>query len=167
MKKRRKKISGVRRRKSTLNGNMGSVITNTIAVLGGAVAAGYLNKVIPATMNQKIVAGGKIALGIALPMLSKDGKTKNLLSGVGAGMIAVGGIDLLRDLKVLSGDYDLPTINGDEDFMGEDVLGEDILGMDIPTINGDDDYMGEDDYMNGDEDYMGEDDFMNGDDDDM
>jgi hypothetical protein len=70
------------------------------------------------------------------------------MSGVGAGMLAVGSIDLLKSFKMLSGDFDIPVINGD---------------FDIPVINGDDD------YMYGDDDMMGEDflsaDILSGDDD--
>ena len=152
-KRRKRKMGAVRRKRSSMNGNMTSILTSTLSVVAGAVAAGYLNKIIPAATNQKLVAGGKIALGIALPMLSKNGSTKNLLSGVGAGMIAVGSIDLLKDFGVLSGDFDLPVVNGDvlagdDDFFSGDVL----AGDDIPVINGDDDYMGEDDFMSGDDD---------------
>jgi hypothetical protein len=45
--------------------------TNILGVIGGAVIAGYLNKIIPATVNDKLIAGGKVALGIALPMFVK------------------------------------------------------------------------------------------------
>ena len=151
-KRKKRKIGAVRRRKSSMHGDMGSILTSTLSVVAGAVAAGYLNKIIPAATNQKLVAGGKIALGVALPMLSKDGKTKNLLSGVGAGMIAVGSIDLLKDFGVLSGDFDLPVVNGDVLAGDDDFFSGDVLAGDIPVINGDDDYMGEDDYMNGDDD---------------
>lgn len=167
MKKRstkKRRMSGVRRRRST----MGAIdFTNILAVVGGAVAAGYLNKLVPATINDKLVAGGKVALGIALPMLSKSGSTKNILTGVGAGMIAVGSVDLLKSFGVLSGNFDIPVINGDvlagdDDFMSGDVLAgdDDFMSGDIPVINGDED------FISGDEDFMsGDDDFLSGDDD--
>jgi hypothetical protein len=124
---------------------MGGIdFTNILAVVGGAVAAGYLNKVVPTTINDKLLSGGKIALGVVLPMLSKSGATKNILSGVGSGMIAVGSVDLLKSFGVLNGDFDIPTINADilngldldtvngidDDTLGDDVLGEDELGED-------------------------------------
>lgn len=145
--KRRKKhsrVSGVRRKSRS---SMGAIdATNIISVIGGAVIAGYLNKLIPATVNDKIVAGGKVALGIALPMLVKSGSMKNVMSGVGAGMIAVGSVDLLKSFGALSGDFDIPVINGD--VLAGDVLAGDF---DIPVINGDEDMMsGDDDFMSGD-----------------
>ena len=147
--KRRKKhhrVSGVRRHRKHSLGGIDA--TNIISVIGGAVIAGYLNKIIPATVNDKIVAGGKVALGIALPMLVKSGSMKNVMTGVGAGMIAVGSVDLLKSFGALSGDFDIPVINGD--VLAGDVLAGDF---DIPVINGDDDMMsGDDDFMSGDED---------------
>ena len=168
MAKRRKKISGVRRKRHhRMGANMSGMLTNALAVVGGAVAAGYLNKVIPTTVNDKIVSGGKIALGLALPMLSKSGNTKQILSGVGAGMIAVGSVDLLKSFGVLSGDFDSADLSGD--VLAADILSGDIpvINGDIPVINGDDDMMsGDDDMMSGDDDYMsGDDDMLSGDDD--
>jgi hypothetical protein len=143
----KRRMSGVRRRRHS---GMGAIdTTNIISVIGGAVIAGLINKVIPTTVNDKIVAGGKVALGVALPMLVKSGSMKNVMAGVGAGMIAVGSVDLLKSFKVLNGDFDIPVINGD-------VLSGDVLSEDIDVINGDDDMM-----MNGDED------FLSGDDEDM
>lgn len=129
--KKRRKISGTRRRRS-FSGNIDT--QNILGVVVGAVAAGYLNKVIPATVNDKIVSGGKVALGVALPMFIKSPKTKNLVSGIGAGMIAVGAVDLLKSFGALSGDFDIPVINGD--YLSGDL---DELGEDIPVINGSDD----------------------------
>jgi hypothetical protein len=150
MKRRKKsrKMSGTRRNRRS---SMGAIdTTNIISVIGGAVIAGFLNKIIPATVNDKIVAGGKVALGIALPMLVKSGDMKNVMQGVGAGMIAVGSVDLLKSFKVLNGDFDIPVINGD--VLAGDVLAGDF---DIPVINGDDDMMsGDDDFMSGDDDFM-------------
>ena len=127
--------------------------TNILAVVGGAVIAGYVNKLVPVTVNDKIVAGGKVALGIVLPMLSKNGQTKNILSGVGAGMIAVGSVDLLKSFGAISGDFDIPVINGDVlAGLGGDVLAGDF---DIPVINGDNEFgqaeFGEDDEFGQDE----------------
>lgn len=123
--------------------------TNIIAVAAGAAAAKFLDKVIPDTVNDKIVAGGKIALGVALPMFSKEGKTKAMLGGVGSGMIAVGTVELLSsfgvlsgvgaddkdmlvvslegvdDLPVVNGQDDIPVVNGDEEVLGAEVLAGD------------------------------------------
>jgi len=142
MAKRRKKskVSGIRRRKRSYSGVGAIDIQNIGGVIAGAVIAGYINKLIPATVNDKIVAGGKVALGIALPMFVKNPKTKNLVAGVGSGMIAVGAVDLLKSFGALSGDFDIPVINGDV-LAGDD---------DIPVINGDvlagDDEFGADEF---------------------
>jgi hypothetical protein len=116
--------------------------TSILGVVGGAVLAGYLNKIVPATVNDKLLAGGKVALGVALPMFIKT--NKSLVSGIGAGMVAVGSVDLLKSFGALSGDFDIPVINGD-------VLAGDMenMGADLPVVNGDvlagmDDYMGVD-----------------------
>lgn len=145
--KRKHKVSGVRRRRH----GIGAIdTTNILGVVGGAVLAGYLNKVVPATINDKVLAGGKVALGVALPMIFKGGKTKNIMTGVGAGMIAVGSVDLLKSFGALSGSFDIPVVNGDILAGDEDGLG------DIPVVNGDvlgadEDMMGFDD-LSGDED---------------
>lgn len=124
--------------------------TNIAGVIGGALIAGYANKLLGATAtnNPKAVAGGKVALGVALPMFMKN----RLGQGLGAGMIAVGSVDLLRSFGVISGDFDIPVINGAE--FGEDVLGADF---DIPVVNGDE--FGEDMDIMG-EDVLGADDDM-------
>ena len=128
-KKRHHKVSGSRRRR---HHGLGAIdTTNILGVVGGAVLAGYLNKLVPATVNDKILAGGKVALGLALPMIFKSGKTKNIMTGVGAGMIAVGSVDLLKSFGALSGDFDIPVVNGDilhgDDDMGynDDLSGDD------------------------------------------
>ena len=152
-KKRTKKMSGVRRKRRMSGLSGGIDIQNILGVVAGAVIAGYANKLIPATVNDKLVSGGKIALGLALPKFMKG----SLGSGIGAGMIAVGSVDLLKSFGALSGDFDIPVINGD-------ILAGDVLaGNDLPVINGYDDIdLGMDDDLSGDDDDM-----MSGDDDDM
>ena len=137
-KRKKRKMSGVRRRRGR---SMAGVDTTSIlGIVAGAVAAGYLNKIVPATFNDKLLAGGKVALGVALPMFIKT--NKSLVGGIGAGMVAVGSVDLLKSFGALSGDFDIPVINGD-------VLAGDMdeMGQDMPVINGD--------VLAGDEDFMG------------
>ena len=168
--KKSKKSYSRGRRRSRMSGIGAIDFMNIIAVAGGAVAGGFVNKFVPSTINDKIVSGGKIALGVALPMLSKDGKMKNILSGVGAGMIAVGSVELLKSFGVLSGigaDDDTISVSLDgigESVLAESVLAEDVLtGDDLSVVNG----IGEDDLsvVNG----IGEDDLsvVNGDDDEF
>jgi hypothetical protein len=153
MAKRRKKA--VKRRSGKRSkSRMGAIdFTNILGVVAGAVAAGYLDKVIPETIDNKIVAGGKIALGVALPMFVKSGNMKNILAGVGSGMIAVGSIDLLKGFGVLSGAEDEEmleiSLNGDLDILSGDddlsVVQGDILAGDddLSVVQGYDD---EDEY---------------------
>jgi len=164
-KRKKHRVSGVKRRRSHARG-MGAIdFTSIGSIVGGAVLAGYINKLVPATVNDKILAGGKVALGVALPMMFKSGKSKNIMAGIGAGFIAVGSVDLLKSFGALSGDFDIPVING----LGEDVLNGD---SDIPVINGNlleennpfGEGMGED-VLSGEEEAMGES-FMYGDDED-
>lgn len=137
-KRKKRKMSGVRRRRG--RSMSGIDTTSILGVVAGAVAAGYLNKIVPATFNDKLLAGGKVALGVALPMFIKS--NKSLVGGIGAGMVAVGSVDLLKSFGALSGDFDIPVINGD--VLAGDM--EDMSG-DMPVINGD--------VLAGDEDFMG------------
>lgn len=143
--KRKKRLSG-RRRSRRVSGLGGVNLGNVGAVVAGAVVAGYINKLIPPTVNDKIVAGGKVAIGIALPLLFK-GKSQSLAAAAGAGLIAVGAVDLLKSFNVLSGDFDIPTINGDV-----------LTGDDLDVINGIDGADGADDAVGFDEVGGGEDD---------
>jgi len=127
--KSKKRMSGVRRKRSRSIGAIDT--TNILGVVGGALIAGYLNKIVPTTIDSRLLAGGKVALGVALPMFVKTGATKNILSGVGSGMIAVGSVDLLKSFGVLSGTFDLPVINGE--ILG---AGQVLSGYDLPVING-------------------------------
>jgi ligand-binding sensor protein len=70
----------------------------------------------------------------------------HLVGGIGAGMVAVGSVDLLKSFGALNGDFDIPVINGD--VLAGDVLAGDVLSgddSDIPVINGDDDFLNGDD----------------------
>lgn len=146
-------------RRSRMSG-MGSVdFTNILSVVAGAVAGGMVNKLIPADskIDPRIVSGGKVALGVALPMLSKSGSTKNILAGVGSGMIAVGSVELLKGLAPAMfsgiGEDEFVSVSLDgigEDILAENILAEDILAGDIDVINGDIDVVNGDDF---DEDY--------------
>jgi len=133
------------RRRSHKSG-MGAIdFTNILGVVAGAVAAGYLDKLVPDSVNPKIVAGGKVALGVALPMFVKSGSMKNILAGAGAGMIAVGSVGLLKEFGVLSGDEKSDdvleiSLNGDMDVLSGDdmsVINASVLAEDdMSVING-------------------------------
>jgi hypothetical protein len=136
MKRKRTKKTRSRRRGRVSGSND---LVNLLSITGGAVAAGFLNKVIPPTVNDKISAGGKIALGFFLPKLIK-GKGGDAVKHIGYGMIAIGAVDLLKSFGVLNGDFDIPVINADvlsEDELEQlNGLGEEVLAEDIPVING-------------------------------
>ena len=143
MSKRRKKHhkKTTTRRHSHKHAMHGIDVMNIVGVAAGAVVAGMINKFIPETVNGKIVAAGKIALGIALPNFVKSGSMKNTLAGVGSGMIAVGTIDLLKDMGVLSGTGETMDIslNGDQDYLNADVLGADDISVVSADVLGADD----------------------------
>lgn len=110
MAKRRKKSRKVSARKYSRMSGIGAIdFTNILGVVAGAIVAKKINDFIPVDetgapkVNSKIVSSGKLALGVALPMFVKGGALKNVMSGVGAGMVAVGGTELLKDFGVLNG----------------------------------------------------------------
>jgi hypothetical protein len=137
-KRKRKKISGVRRRQR-MHGVGAVDFTNVLGVIAGAVAGSMLNKVVPSTVDPRLVSAGKLGLGIALPMFSKSGSTKNILAGVGAGMVAVGSVELIKAVAptMMSGIGEDEFISVSLDGIGESVLAEDVLSGDIDVINGD------------------------------
>ena len=144
MKKRTKKRGRSVRGKSS----MGAIdVTSILSVVVGAAISSFADKIVPATVDKKIVSGGKIALGVVLPMLVKDGKSKSILTAVGSGMIATATVDLLKSFGVLSG--------AEDEFLQVDLSGtEDVLaGDDISVINGNG-VLAEDDIsiINGDDD---------------
>lgn len=142
-----KKRHHTKRRKSSM---MGAIdMMNILGVAAGAVAAGMADKFIPESIDKRISAAGKIAIGVLLPNMVKSGKMKNALAGVGSGFIAVGAVDLLKGFGVLSGandsDYLEVTLNGGVNVLaGEDINivsgDQDILaGEDISIVSGMDD----------------------------
>ena len=151
----RKRNKSKMRRRSRVSG-MGAVdFTNILSVVAGAVAGGMVNKLIPADskIDPRIVSGGKVALGIALPMFSKSGSTKNILAGVGSGMVAVGSVELLKGLAPTMfagiGEDEFVSVSLDgigEDILAENILAENVLAGDIDVVNGDIDVVNGDDY---------------------
>lgn len=90
-------------------------IQRTLGLVGGAALTGFLNGWIsdyqtknPGTViDSKIIAIAEMAIGYFGP--SFIGKRSDLVNGVGDGMIAAAGINLLRDLDVIKG---IPVIAG-------------------------------------------------------
>ena len=153
-KRKHKKTKKHHSRRRSHKGGLGAIdFTNILGVVAGAVAAGYVDKLIPDTMDldPKILAGAKIALGVALPMFVKSGSMKNVLAGAGAGMIAVGSVDLLKGMGMLAGtaedDVLEISLSGDMDVLSGDdmsvINGSVLAADDVSVINGFDD---EDEY---------------------
>ena len=170
-KKSRSKMAGVRRKRSRVSG-LGSIdIMNIGSILAGGLIAGYINKfnkekdptTKEKTINPTIFAGGKLALGVALPMFIKS----PIASGIGAGMIAVGGLELLKNLAptMVSGFGALE----DSDTISISLEGVNVLSGnnfddgvlagndDISVVNGNDDISvvnGYDDMYDNDDQYL-------------
>ena len=87
----RRRMSGV--------GAMGSQVTSAIYTIAGAVAAGAVAKFLPATMNDKLKAAVPVVVGIMLPKYLKG----NIGQGVGAGMVAAGGLKLVQSFGIRNG----------------------------------------------------------------
>jgi len=129
-------------------------INEVLGVVAGAVAAGFVTKLVNDNLpdvNKNIKALIPIGAGIFL-----SGNKNTMLKGVGFGMVAKGGADLASSL--------IPGIgNVDEIFLSAPA-DQSILSLpaDMSVLSGDDDFMnGDEDFMNGDEDFMnGDEDFM-------
>lgn len=149
-KKRGTKKRTIRRTKSKSFGNVDFTAIMWSGV--GGLGARLIDKVLPATLDARLVAGGKMAVGIAMPMLAKDPKTKKMLSEIGAGMVAVSLLDLVQSFGFMAGiGYARPSpvqdlalvldrsdrLQGTTSVMGEytEVMGD----SDINVMNGSDD----------------------------
>jgi hypothetical protein len=97
--KKAKKATSRRRRSMSGIGKVGSTATSALYVIAGAAAAGYVSKMLPATLNDKVKAAIPVAAGLILPRFIKS----SLGQGLGAGMVAVGGLKLVQSFGVLNG----------------------------------------------------------------
>jgi hypothetical protein len=123
---------------------MGAVAGNLLTTIGGiaagAIVAKQLNKMLK--FDAKILAAGKVALGVALPRFIKS----PLMTSVGSGMIAVGATELVGSfVPALAGTDDVVLLSGlDEigeldEMSGLDEIGEldEMSGLDeISEVNG-------------------------------
>jgi hypothetical protein len=129
-----KKVSYKRRR--SVGGMSANVLTDIAGVVAGAVIAKQLNKMLK--FDAKILAAGKIVAGVMLPKFVKN----PLMAGIGQGMIAIGGTELVGSfVPALGATDDLIMLSGtDDDFMnGLDTIGDDVSevnGFDISEVNG-------------------------------
>ena len=135
--KRATKRRTTRRRMSGV-GAMGSQVTSAIYTIAGAVAAGAVAKFLPSTMNDKLKAAVPVVVGIMLPKYLKG----NIGAGVGAGMVAAGGLKLVQSFGILNGiaggyaGYQVPQVSGsynnaglvDSSYMTPSIAGMDEAG---------------------------------------
>lgn len=148
----KKKKKAVKRRSTRRRSSIGAAdfSSSLYAALGG-IASELIDKVAGTALDPKIVQGGKVVLGVVAPMMFKDAKTKQLVQGIGNGLVAVGVVNLAKEFGMLSGTADNPdevedlavVLEGDEisaDVLGEgdlDVINADVLGEgDLDVVNG-------------------------------
>ena len=133
--KRATKKRTTRRRRMSGVGAMGSQITGALYTIAGAVAAGAVTKFLPATMNEKLKAAVPVVVGIMLPKYLKG----NIGQGVGAGMVAAGGLKLVQSFGILNGiaggyaGYQIPAVSGSYNNAGlvdTSYMTPSIAGMD-------------------------------------
>ena len=132
--KRATKKSSYRRRRMSGVGAMGSQITGALYTIAGAVAAGAVTKFLPATMNEKLKAAVPVVVGIMLPKYLKG----NIGQGIGAGMVATGGLKLVQSFGILNGiggyaGYQVPQVAGNYNnagLMDTSYMTPSIAGMD-------------------------------------
>lgn len=126
-----------RRRRMSGIGAMGGQITDALYTIAGAVAAGAVTKFLPATMNEKLKAAVPVVVGIMLPKYLKS----NIGAGVGAGMVAAGGLKLVQSFGILNGigaysgygGYQVPQVAGHYNNAGQmdtSYMTPSIAGMD-------------------------------------
>ena len=89
--KKSKRPSGrsYKRRSSSMGAVAGDMLMTIGGLAAGAIAAKQLNKVLK--FDAKILAAGKVALGVILPKVVKN----PFINSVGNGMIAVGATELV------------------------------------------------------------------------
>ena len=130
MAKRRKKPTAPRRRSR----RMGAASTGMLAEIGGiaagAILAKQLNKMLK--FDTRILAAGKIVLGVALPKFAKTPMVKS----IGQGMIAVGATELVGSfVPALAGADDVIVLNGMDEIGAMEI--NEINGMnEISEVNG-------------------------------
>lgn len=139
MAKRRKKTRMSYRRRRSVGAIGGQMVMDIAGLTLGAVLGKQVGKLLPA-MDSRITAVGTIVLGAFLPKISST----PLVRGIGNGMIAVGGSNLIGGFVPALGQADdVVLLSGLDEIGGLDQIGEDISeinGTDISEINGFDEF---------------------------
>lgn len=131
---RRKKHTKKRRSRSRKMGAIGKTdLMSIVGVVAGAAAGSLVAQKLLPTMDDKIKNAGVIAIGaLLMPRVIKG----SLGAALGSGMVAAGGIGLLKNFNVISGMEDTLEIP-------VSVLGTD----DLSVISGDDEVLSGDDEL--------------------
>jgi len=129
-------------------------INEVLGVVAGAVAAGFVSKLVNDKMPNTpgyIKALIPIGAGIFL-----TGNKNAIIKGAGFGMVAKGGAELAGTLIPGIGNIDEVFLSAPAD---QSILS---LPADMSVLSGDDDFMnGDDEFMNGDDEFMnGDEDFL-------
>jgi hypothetical protein len=129
-------------------------INEVLGVVAGAVAAGFVSKLVNDKMPNTpgyIKALIPIGAGIFL-----TGNKNAIIKGAGFGMVAKGGAELASTLIPGIGNIDEVFLSAPAD---QSILS---LPADMSVLSGNDDFInGDDEFMNGDDEFMnGEEDFM-------
>jgi len=111
MARRKRKVS--RRRGRRMSG-VGSVGTNVLSMVAGAVIGRVIQNRFSSKINPKILAAGQVGLGLVLPKVVKN----KFAAGVGTGMIVSGALSGLQSFGVIS------AISGLADGVQVDYMGE-------------------------------------------
>jgi hypothetical protein len=125
----------MRRRSTSMGAVAGDMLMTVGGLAAGAIAAKQLNKVLK--FDARILAAGKVALGVALPKFVKN----PFMASVGNGMVAVGATELVGSfIPALAGADDVVLLSGlDEIGELDEMSGMDEIGaMDISEVNGTD-----------------------------
>jgi len=133
MAKRRKKSRYTRRRKS-MGAAAGNILTEVGGLAAGAILAKQLNKML--RFDARILAAGKVVLGLTLPKMVKA----PIMKSVGNGMVAIGATELVGGfIPALGAADDVVLLSGTDEIGEVDMIGADIAevnGTDIAEVNG-------------------------------
>ena len=122
-------------------------INEVLGVVAGAVAAGFVSKLVNDKLpNVPNVVKSLIPIGAGIFLA---GNKNVMLKGVGFGMVAKGGAELASSLIPGIGNIDEVFLSAPAD---QSILS---LPADMSVLSGDDEFMnGDDEFMNGDEDFL-------------
>lgn len=138
---RRKKRKSYSRRSRRMGAVGGTKLMDMLAVVGGAAAAGLLSQRLFPTMDEKIKNVAVVGVGsFLIPKVVKG----SLGNALGMGMVAAGGLGLLRNFNVIQGVEDtleIPVSVGEVEDNISVIAGDDSVMAgddDLAVLTGDD-----------------------------